>query len=90
MIASSMSGRSIELKLVMGSRVFMCRPNSISAGVFFVVGWGVERTMSRCLLISALGFLPSTTAVCQIFLQCFMKDSAKPLASGSSALFVGW
>ena len=61
---------------------------SISAGGFPVEGWGVERNMRRCLFISALGFLFWTIEVCHIFCTCFMKDSASPLDSGSSALVV--
>ena len=87
--ASSISGLSIVLGFEIGSRVEIFRPKSISAGDFFVEGCGVERTISRCLFISALELFPSTMAVCQILRQCFMKDSASPLASGSSALWVG-
>ena len=88
-LASLMPGLSRSI-FGCGSLVRMNLPNSNSAGVFLVVGCGVERTINRCLFISAFGFLCSTIAVCQIFLQCFMKASASPLASGSSALFVGW
>ena len=48
----------------------------------------MARYILRCLLSSASGFLLSIKAVWYIFVRCFINASARPLASGSSALTV--
>jgi len=59
-----------SFRFVCGRQEWNVRPNRSSAGV---VGWGVARYIWSVLLSSARESFLSTMAVCQTFLQIFIK-----------------